>query len=78
VNSTGIALVHANEAIVPANIAQPFAPGGGAGSGGDVHVHFNITAMDGASVLRTVNQHADVFASVITKHMNSNPSKFAR
>lgn len=64
--------LHQGELVLPRVAAQAFREQaeGGRGGGGSI----NVYAMDGASVLRVVNQHAAVFARVIGGHMGSNPS----
>jgi len=67
----GLASVHANEAIVPARMAQPFAPG--MGGGGDMHVHVNLAAWDGASVHSWLSGGgASVLAKAVSSAMDRN------
>ena len=71
--ATGLAQVHANETIVPARLNQPYAPGGNDG-GGDTHVHFNVSAMDGNSVQSFFSQNSRQIANILSGYMNANPS----
>jgi hypothetical protein len=71
--SPGVAMVHANEAIMPARLAQPFAPGG-QGGGGGVTVQFHVSAMDGPSVAQFFRQNAAQLARTVVSHINANPT----
>ncbi len=46
------AMVHANEMVLPSPISETIQrmTADGSGGGGETHLHFNISAMDGASV----------------------------
>ena len=66
-----VAQVHAGESVIPAGIAgsmRDFFAGGGAdgdAGGGNVAVTFNVSAMDGASVLSTLKRNQGALMSVI-------------
>lgn len=68
--STSPWLLHKGEMVLPANLAENVRGGGSGGSGGSIVIH----AMDGASVLRVVNEHAAVFARVLQGHATANPT----
>ncbi|HTZ79053.1 MAG TPA: hypothetical protein VMC10_14145 [Stellaceae bacterium] len=66
-----VAQVHAGESVIPAGIAgsmRDFFAGGGAdgdAGGGNVAVTFNVSSMDGASVLSTLKRNQGALMSVI-------------
>ena len=70
-----ITQLHAEEMVLPARLANPlrdmlesnsagFGGEGGAAARGDTHVHLNVAAMDGASVLRTLRNNKDHLKTV--------------
>jgi len=67
--SSGLGIIHAGETIVPANVATPYQ-----GGGGDTHIHFNVNAVDAASVQRFFKENATQLARVLQSHRNLNPS----
>ena len=80
VMSSGLANIHAGEMIVPAAQAAqmrgegsgPFS-GSAIGGGGDTHVHFNVSAMDGKSFGEFLNRNGSQLARAFKQHMR-NPS----
>jgi len=66
-----LAMVHENEVVLPANISKKFldaAPGdSGRGSGGDTHYHFGVNAVDGPSMQRHFDKHADKMVRAVSK-----------
>jgi hypothetical protein len=70
--SPGLAMVHTNESIVPAQMSQPYA-GGGAG-GQAVNVTFQVSAIDGPSVAQFFRQYAAQLARTVVSHINANPT----
>ena len=67
-----LAMVHQNEVVLPASISKKFldsAPGGG--SGGDVHVHFAVNAMDGKDVQSFFDQHGDKLARTMSRTLRN-------
>ncbi len=61
--------VHKNETILPAGIASGLRNmiENGGGGGGDVHVHFNVNAIDSASFKDTVGKHGHMIGELVTK-----------
>lgn len=70
--SSGLAMIHRGETVTPAaKVASPY--GGGAGGGGDTHVH--VSAWDGASVQRWLNTGGAMqIARAIGAKTSLNPS----
>jgi hypothetical protein len=75
---TGLALVHEGEFIPPAGPASDFARaafnGGSGANGGDTHLHFNISALDGASVQRIAPKIAAALQDVYSKNRELRPA----
>jgi hypothetical protein len=81
-----IALVHAGEMILPANVAAsaraggavPGFPGalnvGGQGAGSNFALNVSVQAMDAAGVAQWANANARTLAQTITRYMGNNPS----
>jgi hypothetical protein len=69
--SDGLARIHAGETIVPANVASPYAGGGGPGRNGAGGVavnpttNFHISALDGASVAQWARDNGATLAKSI-------------
>jgi hypothetical protein len=59
-SSGGLAMIHQNEMVLPAGIADNVR-GGGIGGG----VHFHISAIDGNSVKRMLQQHGETIVAVL-------------
>jgi hypothetical protein len=73
--SPGLAMLHANETVVPAQVNTPYAgAGAGAGAGGDTHVYFNVSAIDSNSVQKFFQQNGTRIAQVISAKQTTNPS----
>jgi hypothetical protein len=70
--STSPWLLHRGETVLPAKAAETFRnmASGTSGGGGSIHIH----AMDGASVLRVLTQHAGIVSRIVGGHMQANPS----
>jgi hypothetical protein len=68
----GMAYLHAGEKVVTAQSNGPYT----GNSGGDTHVHFNISAWDGSSVNRWLNGGggARQIARALKDHLDLNPS----
>lgn len=76
VPSTSLAMLHANEMVLPANISQGLqsmiANGGGSGgSGGGANVMFNVSAMDGQSVAKFFQSNGNVLVAAINRAMRN-------
>ncbi len=79
---TMLAMLHPGESVVPANFASGLrASGVLAGGGsmaspppGDTHVHFNVSAVDGAGVAAFFKEHATTIARSVTTAQARNPS----
>lgn len=76
-----VAQVHKGEMIVPANFSDGLrsALGGGIGdmqsaSSGDTHVHFHVSAIDGAGVKAFFKQHGRTIAATVAGQQTLNPS----
>ncbi len=69
--SSGLAMVHQGETIIPAGQAEAFRQGAG---GGGMSVSLNISALDGASVQAWANRNAKTLAKTLASHMQMNPS----
>jgi hypothetical protein len=67
--SSGIAMIHAGEKIVPATSNGPYTGGSG---GGDTHIH--IHAVDAQSFVRLVNSNAQAITGIVAGQQNNNPS----
>lgn len=72
-----VAMLHAGERVVPKSYAQgmkdDMANGGKSAGGGDTHVHFHMSALDGQSMKKMLNRHGDSIAkSVIASVRNGN------
>ncbi len=76
VPSTSLAMLHANEMVLPANISQGLqsmiAGGGGAGaSGGGANVMFNVSAIDSQSVAKFFQSNGNVLVAAINRAMRN-------
>jgi hypothetical protein len=73
--SPGLAMLHANETVVPAKVNTPFA-GAGAGAGGNSTTHnWNISAWDGRSVQAWLKGGgAQQISRAVDQHQSINPS----
>ena len=77
VPSTSLAMLHANEMVLPANISQGLQSmiaggGGGAGaSGGGANVMFNVSAMDSQSVAKFFQSNGNVLVAAINRAMRN-------
>lgn len=76
VPSTSLAMLHANEMVLPANISQGLqsmiANGGGSGgSAGGANVMFNVSAMDGQSVAKFFQSNGNVLVAAINRAMRN-------
>ena len=77
-----VAQIHQGEMVVPAfessmiRSGQASLGGGGSdgGGGGDTHVHFNVSAMDGASVQSFFRSNASSIAQIVQAQQSRNPS----
>jgi hypothetical protein len=74
-----LAMVHQGEMIIPADLASQVRGGGGGFpdsglSGGDTHVHFNITTPDVGGFQSLIRTHGDDIARVVSQRMSMNPS----
>ncbi|MGH7029138.1 MAG: hypothetical protein ACREE9_17670 [Stellaceae bacterium] len=80
VPSTSLAMLHANEMVLPANISQGLrsmiAGGGGAGgaAGGGANVMFNVSAMDSQSVAKFFQSNGSVLVAAINRAMRNGSS----
>ena len=77
VPSTSLAMLHANEMVLPANISQGLQSmiaggGGGAGaSGGGANVMFNVSAIDSQSVAKFFQSNGNVLVAAINRAMRN-------
>jgi hypothetical protein len=75
VPSTSLAMLHANEMVLPADISQGLqsmiAGGGGAGSAGGTNVMFNVSAMDSQSVAKFFQTNGNLLVSAINRAMRN-------
>jgi hypothetical protein len=77
VPSTSLAMLHANEMVLPANISQglqSMIAGGGAGagsSGGGANVMFNVSAIDSQSVAKFFQSNGNVLVAAINRAMRN-------
>jgi hypothetical protein len=78
VPSTGFAMLHAKEMVLPAHISegiqQSMGPSGGGGStreGSTIHNHFssNLSATDTAGMARLLSQHEDLIMTMVARSM---------
>ncbi len=70
VPSTSLAMLHANEMVLPANISQglqSMIAGGGSASGGGPNVQFNVSAMDSQSVAKFFQSNGSVLVAAINR-----------
>jgi hypothetical protein len=78
VPSTSLAMLHANEMVLPANISQglqSMIAGGGTGaSGGGANVMFNVSAMDSQSVAKFFQSNGNVLVAAINRAMRNGAS----
>ena len=75
VPSTSLAMLHANEMVLPADISQGLqsmiAGGGAAGSAGGANVMFNVSAMDSQSVAKFFQSNGSVLVAAINRAMRN-------
>jgi hypothetical protein len=75
VPSTSLAMLHANEMVLPADISQGLqsmiAGGGSAGSGGAANIMFNVSAMDSQSVAKFFQSNGSVLVAAINRAMRN-------
>ncbi|MGH7044930.1 MAG: hypothetical protein ACREE2_00900 [Stellaceae bacterium] len=79
VPSTSLAMLHANEMVLPANISQGLqsmiagggAGGGGGAAGGGANVMFNVSAMDGQSVSKFFQSNGSLLVAAINRAMRN-------
>ena len=78
VPSTSLALLHANEMVLPANISQGLqsmiAAGGGgsaSSSGGGASVSFNVSALDSQSVAKFFQSNGNLLVAAINRAMRN-------
>ena len=62
VPSDRLAMVHKGEAVIPAGTAEKWRDGDMGPGGSDTHVHFNVQAMDAASVKSFFRNHSGAIA----------------
>lgn len=65
-------IVHQNETILPAGISgklRSMVEGGGSMGGGDVHIHFNVSAIDGQDAGDFIKSQSRNIASVVYKEL---------
>ena len=80
VPSTSLAMLHANEMVLPANISQglqSMIAGGGSGggaAGGGANVMFNVSAMDSQSVAKFFQSNGSVLVAAINRAMRNGSS----
>jgi hypothetical protein len=75
VPSTSLAMLHANEMVLPANISQGLQSmiagsgggGGGGASGGGANVMFNVSAIDSQSVAKFFQSNGSVLVAAINR-----------
>ena len=51
------------------------ANGGGSAGGGDTHVHFNLSAIDGKSMKAMLDKHAPAIAHAVTSQVRNGNRK---
>lgn len=73
VMSDGLAMIHAGETVVPANVSSPFNGAGGAGN--PVNLSVSINAIDTQSGYQFMRSQLPAFASMLQQHLGLNPSK---
>ncbi|MGA9820503.1 MAG: hypothetical protein WBQ36_02790, partial [Desulfobaccales bacterium] len=73
VPSDSLAYLHKQEMVLPASLAAGVrglvAGGGKSGAGGDNHVHFNVSAMDGNSVRQFFKNNRNHLAEAVKSAM---------
>jgi hypothetical protein len=71
VPQTGLILAHAGETILPASMSGTGAglPSMAAGGGANLHIHFNMSAVDGESAARFIQGQSRNIASVVYKEL---------
>jgi hypothetical protein len=81
VDSDQLALIHKNEMVLPAGIADRLrntvSSGGGSGAGVNVNVYHNVNAIDAASFKETIKQHGNMIGNEVAKILKkrrSNPN----
>jgi hypothetical protein len=75
VPSASLAMLHANEMVLPAHISQGLqsmiGSGGGGASGGGATVSFNVSAMDSQSVAKFFQANGNVLVTAINRAMRN-------
>ncbi len=73
VPSASLAMLHANEMVLPANISQGLQSmiAGGGASGGGANVMFNVSAMDSQSVAKFFQSNGSVLVAAINRAMRN-------
>jgi len=77
VPSASLAMLHANEMVLPANISQGLQSmiagggNGGGGNGGGANVMFNVSAMDGQSVSKFFQSNGSQLVAAINRAMRN-------
>src|SRR6516165_2115881 len=73
VPSAWLAMLHANEMVLPANISQGLqsmiASGGVGASGGGTTVSFNVSAVDSQSVAKFFQSNGNILVAAINRAM---------
>jgi hypothetical protein len=73
--SPGLAYLHSGEKVVPAQTSGPFTGSGVNGAGGDINVHFNLSAIDTQTGANFLQKNATIIARVIAREIkNGNPT----
>ena len=68
-----LAMVHKDEKILPASVSKKIDDWtGDKSNGGDTHVHFNISAIDGHSVKKFVADNGHMFAQAVGRAVRNN------
>jgi hypothetical protein len=75
-----LAMVHKNELVMPAPEAGAFrsllsgAAQGSSGGGGDVHHHWNVSAIDSQSFVSALRNHASPLSKIVAQTFNRDGS----
>lgn len=72
VMSDGLAMIHAGETVVPANVNSPF---NGAG-GGDQHIHLHVDGDFNDKSMQVLRRNMDWISRSVWAHQGSNPGTF--
>ena len=67
-----LAMVHKDEKILPAAVSKKIDDWTGDKGGGDTHVHFNISAIDGKSVKKFFANNSDLVAQTVGRVVRNN------